>query len=313
MRDLASKMKVGHQRLWQGIFANHFGGYTGFFPGTDQAATDLAVEIAGDLAVYLKCYLMRQGWKMITFKKLIKKSFDETAADNAQLAKWDSNRGKLISGALVKQAQHNAMLDKSFIDQNLGRAKWEIARDEKLLAEDGEMGAEMSELRPGSMGAFDYTDEQSAKTAISGKTAKTYKFDAVSKFTAGSDESMGWGSDASQGEENDEDGMTGVQFELPEGGIGNNNNGSQVNDRSGNNEDDAISINSGDLPAPSNLNDKFGDTMDTEETKEDDKMEDEENNDTQRDCAKNTEAAKPPSNNNNTPAGNALQHAMSTI
>ena len=175
------------------------------------------------------------------------------------------------------------------------------------------MGAEMSELRPGLMGAFDYADDQSAKTAISWKTAKTYKFDAVSKFTAGSDESMGWGSDASQGGENDEDGMTGVQFELPEGGIGNNKNECQTNDGRGSNEDDAISINSGDLPAPSNLNDKFGDTMDTEETKEDDKMEEEEDNDTQRDGAKNNEAAKPQSNKKNTPAGNALQHALSTI
>lgn len=308
VRDLASKMMVGHQRLWQGIFGNHSGGYTGFFPGTDQAANDLAIEIAGDLAGYLKCYLTRQGWKMVTIKQLIIKSFDEMAADDAQLAKWDSSRGKLISGASVKQAQHNAVLDHSYIDRSLGLASWEIAREAKEAEASNQMGTEMSELRPGSMGAFNYSDDRSEKTAISGKTAKTFQFDAESKFTAGSDESMEWSDDDDDGE-GGADGMAGVRFEMPDGGIGGQARGSGGGAPSVHSVEEDSSMESSTLPEPSNLNTKFGDKMDTG----DDAEEDSGGVDRRNDGAGNAAAANPNNYDISAAKKAALGQALATI
>ena len=47
------------------------------------------------------------------YQKADQKSFDETAAENMNLAKWDSKQNNLISGGAVKQAKHNASLDKN--------------------------------------------------------------------------------------------------------------------------------------------------------------------------------------------------------
>ena len=69
----------------------------------------------------MKCYIIRQGWRLDTIKKLICKSFGETATDNANLARWDNMNGKLITGGVIKQVKHNAKLDVSFIDRSLGR------------------------------------------------------------------------------------------------------------------------------------------------------------------------------------------------
>ena len=74
------------------------------------------MEFAEDLAgYYIKCFLARQGWKLECIKKLICKSFDNTAADNANKAKWDKKRNKVISGASMKHADHNKRLDTSLL------------------------------------------------------------------------------------------------------------------------------------------------------------------------------------------------------
>ena len=134
MRDILMKMKAGSSWLWQGILLNQSGTYNGFSPGTDPVATEQAIEFAEDPGGTIKCFLVRQGWRIESIKKLICKSFDKVPANMANLAKWDKKRNKVISGAAKHHADHNARLDASFIDRTLGRTSYEIKAQQELEA-----------------------------------------------------------------------------------------------------------------------------------------------------------------------------------
>ena len=91
----------------------------------------------------------------------------------------------------------------------------------KEAADMAAMGANMSELQPGSFWAFEFNEDQSAKTTRTSKTQHTYKFDEESKFTACTNAGMSW----SGSEQGDEDGtgdtkMDEIIFKVPEEGIG---------------------------------------------------------------------------------------------
>ena len=271
VRDLMRKMMAGKVWLWQCIFQNRNGGYDGYFPGTDPMATKKASELADDPAGYLKCFLLRQGWTLACIKKLITKSFDEESAKNANLAKWDRKNNRVISGGDVLHAEHNAALDNSFINRDLGRTDYERSQDVKeSTAARGEVN--MSDLGAGSFGAFEFGDDQSAKTARTAKSAKTYQLDSQSKFTIETGAEMEWDDDDNMDEADDGKEMGKVEIELPPGGI---NSGNSVGtDSDGSSEvvsmtsrvevtgvppadgrdDDSVQSN---LP-PSNLSGKFG-------------------------------------------------------
>ena len=113
------------------------------------------------------------------------------------------------------------MLDKSFINRRLGITTWEINEEVKEAADMAAMGANMSELQPGSFWAFEFNEDQSAKTTRTSKTQHTYKFDEESKFTAGTNADMKW-SGSEQGDKNGtgDTKMDDILFDFPEEGIG---------------------------------------------------------------------------------------------
>ena len=119
-------MRAGDGRLWQGILTNSTGGYDGYFAGTDPATSTQATEFTDDAVGYMKCFLMRQGWKLHCIKQLIYNTFNKTAAQDVQKARWCRKRNKIILVGNVKQKQHKALLDKSFINRRLGMTTWEI-------------------------------------------------------------------------------------------------------------------------------------------------------------------------------------------
>lgn len=110
------------------------------------------------------------------------------AADSASRAKYDKKTGRIVSGAAIEHAAHNAALDKSFINRNrsLGLTSWEKEEIAKKEAEERESAVTRSKFGPGSMGGFDFDDDdRSEKTKYSSRTAathKTFQFDAQSKF-----------------------------------------------------------------------------------------------------------------------------------
>ena len=78
------------------------------------------------------------------------------------------------------------------------------------------MGDNMSELEPGSFGAFEFNEDQSAKTTRTSITQHTYKFDEEYKFTAGTNAEIRW----SRSDQGDNDGtgdtkMDEILFEFP--------------------------------------------------------------------------------------------------
>ena len=292
VREILMKMSgAGKIRLWQCIIQNRSGGYEGYFPGTDPLATKRASELADDPAGYLKCFLLKQGWTMASIKKLICKSFDEESARNANLAKWDRKLNKVISGGDVLHAEHNAALDASFINRDLGKTEYERTQDALNAASTGGAEVNMSDLGAGSFGAFEFGDDQSAKTVRTAKSAKTYMLDAQSKYTIETDADVGW-EDRSDSEDDDEE-MRNVEIELPPGGI--NSSSSRAEGAQGSVESseilsmtsnvrqvpgtDAQSVQS-QLP-PSNLSGRFGAGMaNAGREDEDTPMEDSNNIDT---------------------------------
>ena len=92
------KLYADKVRLWQAIQLNCLGGYDLFFLRTDPLATRCAMDITNDPAGWVKCFLMQQGWKMDSIKKLIHKAFDEESTRNANLAPWDQKTQRVISG-----------------------------------------------------------------------------------------------------------------------------------------------------------------------------------------------------------------------
>ena len=80
-------------------------------------------------------------------------------------------------------------------------------------------GAEvnMSDLGAGSFGAFEFGEDQSAKTMRTAKSAKTYQLDAQSKFTIETNADVGWDEESEMGDRDEE--MRNVEIELPPGGI----------------------------------------------------------------------------------------------
>ena len=113
---------------------------------------------------------MRQGWKIHCIKRLICKTLDKTAAQDAQKARWCSKRNKVILAGNVKQEQHEALLDKRFIKRRLGMTAWEIEAELKEASDMAAMGINMSELQPGSFGAFEFNKDQSTKMTRTSKT-----------------------------------------------------------------------------------------------------------------------------------------------
>ena len=112
-------------------------------------------------------------------------------------------------------------MDKSFIKRRLGMTAWEIEAELKEASDMAAMGTNMSELQPGSFGAFEFNEDQSAKTTRTSKNQHTYKFDKESKFTAGTNADISW----SGLEQGDDDGtgdtyMDDILFGFPEEGIG---------------------------------------------------------------------------------------------
>ena len=222
VRDILTKMSgAGKIRLWQCIIQNRNGGYDGYFPGTDPMATKRASELADDPSGYLKCFLLRQGWTMGSIKKLICKSFDEESARNANLARWDRKLNKVISGGDVLHAEHNAALDASFINRDLGRTDYERSQDVKNATSAGGAEVNMSDLGAGSFGAFEFGEDQSAKTTRTAKSAKTYQLDAQSQFTIETNADVGWDEESKMGDRDEE--MRNVEIELPLGGIDTSN------------------------------------------------------------------------------------------
>ena len=255
IRNILMKMKAGRSRLWQCILPDRHGGYTGYFPGTDPAALAQATNMASDPAGYLKCYLIRQGWKMQSIRKLIQKSFTEEHAENSRLAKWDKAMQQVISGASICHAEHNAALDASFIDRSLGQTQWEREQAAALVADQktqASAAVHMSRLEPGSMGGFAFDEEDSVRTKRTTQSTKTYAFNADSKYSINTDASMDWeGVDGSNSPPEKEK-MGEVEVELPAGGLDDDDE-EEVSGK----EDASNSSESSEI-APSNLNNKFG-------------------------------------------------------
>ena len=137
---------------------------------------------------------------MGSIKNHICKSFDEESARNANLARWDRKLNKVISGGGVLHAEHNAALDASFINQDLGRTDNERSQDVKNATSDGGAEVNMSDLGAGSFGAFEFGEDQSAKTVRTAKSAKTYQLDAQSKFTIETNADVGWDEESEMGD-----------------------------------------------------------------------------------------------------------------
>ena len=129
------------------MFKDSAGGYAGYLPGTGLIAASHATEWAANLSAHLKFFLMKQGWTLDTIKKLINKSFGHVVAKSANKAKWDRQIKTVISSPLIRQAEHNADLDSTFIDQNMGLASWEReAMEEANKKKTGDTGAHMADL-----------------------------------------------------------------------------------------------------------------------------------------------------------------------
>ena len=255
IRNILMKMKAGRSRLWQCILPDRHGGYTGYFPGTDPAALSQATNMASDPAGYLKCYLIRQGWKMQSIRKLIQKSFTEEHAENSRLAKWDKANQRVISGASIRHAEHNAALDASFIDRSLGQTQWEKEQAAAMIADqksNASAAVHMSRLEPGSMGGFAFDEEDSIKTKRTTQSTKTYAFDADSKYSINTDASMDWEGVDDSNSPQEKAKMGEVEVELPAGGL-DDDDGKEASSR----EDTPNSSDSSEI-APSNLNNKFG-------------------------------------------------------
>ena len=172
--------------LFQGIYQGYGGVWIAFFSGQHPDVEEMATSWCQDLAATLRFYLQRQGWKLETIRQLIRKSFTEMAADSASRAKYDKKTGKIVSGAAIQHAAHNAALDKSFINRNLGLTSWEKEEIAQKEAEERESAVTRSKFGPESMGGFDFGDgDRSEKTKYSSRTAathKTFQFDTQSKF-----------------------------------------------------------------------------------------------------------------------------------
>ena len=204
--DILRKLRSPCRRfsLIQGIFREGDGSFRAFYAGDDEGVKVLVGPLLSDLAGNLRFYLQRQGWKWDTINHLIKKSFTPTAAHNARLARYDKRTKRVISGAAVRHEQDLAVLDKSFVRRDLGLTSWERReKEEREAAEKAAADIRESEFGPDSWGAFDFGDDQSAKTKYSSRTARTdatYQFDATSKFSINSqDEGMDISSDEEEG------------------------------------------------------------------------------------------------------------------
>ena len=127
----------------------------------------------------------------------------------------------MISGGDVLHAEHNAALDASFINRDLGRTDYERSQDVKNATSAGGAEVFMSDLGAGSFGAFEFGEDQSAKTTRTAKSAKTYQLDAQSQFTIETNADVGWDEESEMGDRDEE--MGNVEFELPPGGIDTSN------------------------------------------------------------------------------------------
>ena len=117
---------------------------------------------------------------MASIKKLISKSFGEESAQNANLARWDRRLNKVISGGDVLHAEHNAALDASLVNQDIGRTEWEHSQDVKNATSASRAEVNMLDLGVGSFRAFEFGNDQLAKIKMvrTAKLAKRYMLDA---------------------------------------------------------------------------------------------------------------------------------------
>lgn len=265
--DILRKLRSPCRRfsLFQGLFREADGSFRAFYAGDDAGVKARVAPLLSDLAGNLRFYLQRQGWKWDTINHLIKKSFTPTAAHNARLARYDKKTGRVISGAAVRHEQDLAVLDRSFVRRDLGLTSWERReKEEREAAEKAAADIRESEFGPDSWGAFDFGDEQSAKTRLSSRTARTeatYQFDATSKFSIDSQEE---GMDLSSDEEG---GYSNVVLEFDGEGEG----GEDMSFGGDDNAEDPFAADEQGRPTPSNLDDRFATAG--EEGREDSGME----------------------------------------
>ena len=84
----------------------------------------------------------------------------------------------MISGENVLHAEHNAALDAISVNQDIGRTEYECSQDVKSATSASREEVNMFELGTGSFGAFEFGNDQSAKTTRTAKSTKTYMLDA---------------------------------------------------------------------------------------------------------------------------------------
>ena len=169
-RNLCFKMRAGNGRLWQGILPNSTRGYDGYFAGTDPAASTQATEFTDVTAEYMKCYLMRQGWNSTVLNDSSARVSKKRRLKTLKRRDGAAKGIKSFQRSNVKQEQHDALLDKSFINRRLGITTWEINAEVKEAADMAAMGTNMSEFQPGLFGAFEFNEDQSAKRTRTSKT-----------------------------------------------------------------------------------------------------------------------------------------------
>ena len=254
--DILRKLRSPCRRfsLFQGIFREADGSFRAFYAGDDEGVKIRVGPLLSDLAGNLRFYLQRQGWKWDTINHLIKKSFTPTAAHNARLARYDKRTRRVISGAAVRHEQDLAVLDRSFVRRDLGLTSWERReKEEREAAEKAAADIRESEFGPDSWGAFDFGDDQSAKTKLSSRTARTeatYQFDATSKFSIDSqDEEMAFSSDDEGGSSKQPE----VVLEFGEEG----EDGEDVSFGGRDDARDPFDPDEPGCPTPSNLDDRF--------------------------------------------------------
>ena len=163
VRDLLTRMYVGRVWLFQAILMGTDDHYLAFFSSINKMTSSMAGDIGRDVGAELKIYLLKQGWKMTSIQKLIKKSFTPEAAESASRARLDKKTGRILSGTDILRMEVDRVMDElGIVNRMLGYTESklvELKAEEDWL--DGVGTTQMSALTADSFSQFVFGDEMS--------------------------------------------------------------------------------------------------------------------------------------------------------
>ena len=121
VKDILTRIYIGRVCLFQAILMGNDGHYLAFFSNINDMAVSKASDIGRDVGAWLKIYLLKQGWKMISIQTLIKKSFTLEAADSVSKARVDKKTGRILSGVDISRMEADRAMDElGIINRMLG-------------------------------------------------------------------------------------------------------------------------------------------------------------------------------------------------